>query len=56
MTQRSILQHDRLDEIAGLLAQGYLRLREKRAQVNTRGQQSRNEREISLADRREFSR
>lgn len=29
-----------LDEIASLLAQGYLRLREKRARVNTDGQQS----------------
>ncbi|MEI7833428.1 MAG: hypothetical protein WCJ56_09545 [bacterium] len=48
MAQKLIPQYYPLDEIAGLLAQGYLRLREKRARVNTRGQQSLNEREISL--------
>jgi hypothetical protein len=40
MTPRAIPHTDLLDEIASLLAQGYLRLREKRARVNTAGQHS----------------
>lgn len=48
MVQRTIPQSEHLDEIAGLLAQGYVRLQRKRARVNTCGQQSLDGREISL--------
>jgi hypothetical protein len=41
-------RHDHLDEIAGLLAQGYLRLRRKHAVGNTCGQLFPDERDISL--------
>jgi hypothetical protein len=47
MTQRTP-GSTHLDEIAGLLAHGYLRLRRKRAGVNTCEQQSSDSREISL--------
>jgi len=45
-----------LDEIAGLLAHGYLRLRRKRAGVNTCGQQSPDGRDISLDSTRQAER
>jgi len=48
MGQRNMGQTGHLDEIAGLLAQGYVRLRRKRAKTNTHGQQSLDERDISL--------
>jgi len=46
MTRRTPSTH--LDEIAGLLAQGYMRLRRKRAGMHTSCQYSSDDRDISL--------
>ena len=56
MTPRAIPHTDPLDEIASLLAQGYLRLREKRARVNTGGQQSTEAGDIPLDSIRQAER
>ena len=45
-----------LDDIASLLAQGYVRLRRKRAEVHTSAQQSSDERAISLDSLRQAER
>jgi len=48
MRIRQRLHPGHLDEIAGLLAQGYVRLRQKRAGTHTSRQDSSDDREISL--------
>jgi hypothetical protein len=45
---QTMTQRDHFDEIAVLLAQGYVRLRQKRAGTHTSGQHSPDRREISL--------
>jgi hypothetical protein len=46
MTRRTTPTH--LDEIASLLARGYVRLRQKQAGMHTTGQHSPDDRDISL--------
>ena len=45
-----------LDEIAVLLAQGYVRLRQKRVRLNTSGRHSSDDRDISLDSIRQAER
>lgn len=56
MTPRATPQYDPLDEIASLLAQGYIRLSAKRARLNTSGQQSTETGDISLDSIRQAER
>jgi len=48
MTMTVNTRQEHLDEIAGLLAQGYVRLRRKRAGMHTSCQYSSDDRDISL--------
>jgi hypothetical protein len=48
MKKQTITKQEHLDEIASLLARGYVRLRQKHAGMHTTGQHSQDGREISL--------
>jgi hypothetical protein len=56
MNVKTMNRHAHLDEIAGLLARGYVRLRQKRAERHTSGPHSPDSRDISLDSIRQAER
>jgi len=56
MNMKTITRQTHLDEIAGLLARGYVRLRQKRAERHTSGDHSPDGRDISLDSIRQAER
>jgi len=56
MNVKTMNRHAHLDEIAGLLARGYVRLRQKRAGRHTSGPHSSDRRDISLDSIRQAER